>query len=286
VGSLEGYFPPEKAGRFALCSVLFVALMLGGLATAAEGNRLVSICPLSPDPASADCEPPLLRFRLGATISPQGLPAHEFAPAALELKGGMSKGAKQAPALREMIVDIDKDMTMAPTGLSSCTGDLLRSRNAGEARHVCRDSIVGLGNARVITNTEAQNDPIPLKVTLFNQGASDNRWRLYIHFSGDPSLSLPTVSKAVIRKRGGGLQMLASFPRLADGAGSLLDFDFSIGRSHGHRRAHSAYLLAKCPDRRLDLTFPRILFRNEASIPGVAPRTTLSGKLGVSCKPL
>jgi hypothetical protein len=182
--SLTVYFRPKTTGQIALSFALLLVLVLGGLVEHAEGDRKASLCPRSAAPEATNCESPLLRFRLDATISPRRLPSQEFTPSTLEIKGGMPSGASQVPALREIVFDFDKDMAIASTDLHSCPSYSLRSSNSKEARRLCKDSIVGYGNAHAVISAETQSDPVPLTLTLFNRGMSNGRWRLYIHFFG------------------------------------------------------------------------------------------------------
>jgi hypothetical protein len=74
-------------------------------------------------------------------------------------------------------------------------------------------------------------------------------------------------------------------PAIAAGAGSLIDFKLSLGRTSTFKGKKAGLLEAKCPDGKFKVTTPRILFKNEAKIPNVPATTTLKGSLFVPCTP-
>lgn len=72
---------------------------------------------------------------------------------------------------------------------------------------------------------------------------------------------------------------------IAEGMGSLIDFKFTLGRTYTHKGKELGLLEARCPDGKFKVNVPKILFKNEAKIPNVAPTTTLKGSLFVPCTP-
>jgi hypothetical protein len=71
---------------------------------------------------------------------------------------------------------------------------------------------------------------------------------------------------------------------IAGGSGSALDFKFRIGKTYSHGGTKHGYFEAKCPDGVFKANLTKILFRNEAKVPGVAAQTVLKGSLAVPCK--
>lgn len=261
-----------------LASILAVVTTTGSTALAGGSQ---ATCLRST--AALGCEP-RLAFDLGASIVPKKLPRNEPTPVGLEFQGTIGHDDGSHPsALREMVIDIDKDVAIDATGLPTCKGSLLRVRNVRGARRACRDSIVGNGTAHVAIASAPE--PIPTILTLFNGGVSDSKRFLYIHsFIATPTRAA-IVTTVEIEKTPSGLYAVAKIPVVADGNGSVVDFSFTIKRLFTHRNTEKSYLQAKCPDGVLKVNVPMVRFRNEALTPGVAATTVLKGGVAVPCTP-
>jgi hypothetical protein len=93
------------------------------------------------------------------------------------------------------------------------------------------------------------------------------------------------VTTVTISRKGKGLHAVAKVPVIAGGSGSLIDFNFRIGRTYTYQGRKVGYFEAKCPDGVFNISFPELLFRNEAHMPGLEPTTTLKGGVTVPCTP-
>lgn len=264
---------------------LGMALVIGlaaGVVTSASAERYIETCLLAESVPYA-C-PPKLEFDLGATIVPRRLPRQEMAPVALRLDGTVTHDDQSQPvALREMILDIDEDLSLNVGGLPVCKGSLLRIRNVKAARNACRQSIVGEGRAHIaITPT---SEPIPTTVTLFNGGTNGGKQLIYVHSFLDASLSASLVGIVMVSREDDGLHTITRIPPIADGNGSILDFHVTIRRLFAHGDEETSYLEAKCPDNVFKINAPKILFKNEARTPSVAATTVFAGGISVPCTP-
>jgi hypothetical protein len=258
---------------------LVMGLTVGPLATATGGQHAQS-CPLAPtEPGTCG---PRLEFKLGITVDPKKLPRHQMEPVALDFRGvARNSDGSHPSALREAVVDFDKDIVIDAAGLASCKGNLLRARDTQAARRVCRDSIVGKGIAHVAVASVAE--PIRVPLTLFNGGVKEGERRLFIHSFIDKPTRARIVAVVKIQKKGGGLHTVAKIPPIAGGSASLLDFEFKIKRIFGYEGEKKSYLKASCPDHVFLVKTPKILFKNETQASGVASRTVLKGDMAVPC---
>ena len=73
-----------------------------------------------------------------------------MAPVALDFRGRISKeDGSHPPALREVLLDLDKHVSIDATGLPVCARRQLETRGAGSARRLCGEAIVGIGVAHI-----------------------------------------------------------------------------------------------------------------------------------------
>jgi hypothetical protein len=280
--------PPSGAGGvIRIGASLALATTLALLATAGTSveSRAVA-CPLAETGAPVCIVwPPSLHFDLAARVAPRMLPRGEAAPVALRLAGFVkTRDGTHPSALREILLDVDRDVVLSAASLPACRGRLLKGLDVREARTRCRDSIVGRGEAHVAISPE--EEIVPATLTLFNGGVADGKRSLYIHsFLATPN---PTayVASVAMQKIGSGLHTIARIPPIANGQGSLVDFDLTIERALTHPDETKSYLEAKCPDDVFKVNVGKLLFRNETSSPGVASTTVLKGGLTVPCTPI
>ena len=265
--------------RRALGLVLAVALAIG-IARSASGEHYAQICLRA---AAYGCGP-RIEFDMGASISPRKLPRHETAPVALRFNGsiGLNEGS-QLPALREMVLDVDRDLAFNPTGVPTCRGSLLRTRNVKAARAVCHNAIVGEGRAHV--TIVSASEPITASLALFNGGISGRERVIYVHSFMEFPTPASLVGVVRIHRKDKGLRSIVTIPPIAGGNGSLLDFHFTIHRPLVSDGEKAGYLEAKCPDSSFKVAASEILLKNEAGVPGLSATTFLKGTFTVPCTP-
>ena len=228
-----------------------------------------------------------LVLTFGGTSIPTKLPRHHYAPAKTLIFGKVATSDGTHPsALRESVVDIDKDVRVDPRGLSVCKPGQLTARNTAAAKRVCGKSTIGHGIAHAeIAFPEQAPITVTSPITVFNGGGNARRSKLLIHTFLTVPVPAAIVTQVTIRKRGSGVHAIAKVPVIAGGSGSVLDFRFMLGRTfrfHGHKRS---WAMARCPDGVFKVRTSKTVFKNEAKIPGVSPQTVLRGGLAVPCKP-
>lgn len=223
----------------------------------------------------------------GGTSKPTALPKNRFAPVKANIFGVIKTSDGTHPsALREVVVDFDKDIKIDPRGLPACRPGQLEARNTRAARRVCGKTTVGSGLAHAqISFPEQQPIKVRSPITIFNGGGNARQTKLLIHTFLTVPVPAAIVTQVNIKKKGAGLSTISKVPVIAGGSGSVLDFKFNVGRDFRFRGRKTSLNMAKCPDGRFKVNAKKIVFRNEVQEPGVAAQTVLRGNLQVPCKP-
>lgn len=284
---------PLRRG-LALPLTLVVGSALGVLvamnAFAAEGTR--STC-LRASYAPPDCPVfPALQVTIEGAVRPGALPKQKTRPVALELEGRIAtRNGTHPSALRELVVDLDRDIAIDARGLPICQQDRrdLR-RSLGQIERLCHDAIVGGGRADFeVVFPEQKPVKVSSKMVVFNDTSKGRPITLVaaaeVYFPAPTIVAMPIeISRG--HTGGYGLHAVAKVPVIAGGSGSLLDFDLRIKRLFDYGQQKKSLVSARCSDSVFKLDVPKILFRNEAHTPGVAAMTTLKGSIAAPCSPL
>ncbi len=263
--------------RRSLISVLAIFALAMGLTTAAKG---VEIC------LRTSCSGSLVPT-FGGSVSPRKLPRNEYVPITARLFGKikMSDGSHPS-ALREAVIDVDKDIRVNVRGLPVCNAhpDV---RDAGRLlEKVCRSSIIGRGKAGFEIAFPEQ-EPIKIESPLFvlNRGEEHGEIMLGIVTSVTVPAPTETVITVTIKRKDSGIHAVAKVPVIAGGDGSMLGFDFRLGKTYAYKGGKLGYLEGKCPDGVFNVSVPDLLFKNETHEPGVPATTTFRGGWTAPCTP-
>lgn len=228
-----------------------------------------------------------LSVTFGGGIHQGTLPKHKFASFQHTIFGKIKTTDGTHPsALREVIIDVDKDVKINTKGYPVCKAGQLEARDTKAAKRVCGKTIIGKGKA---TAEIAFPEQAPIKVLspllVFNGGEGGGKITLLVHTFITVPVPAAIVTTVKIQKRKGtGLHAIAKIPVIAGGSGSALDFKFKLGKTYRYKRKEVGYFEARCPDGVFKVRTRRTLFKNEAGTPGVAAQTVLRGGLGVPCK--
>jgi len=228
-----------------------------------------------------------LVLTFGGAAIPKKLPRHHYAPAKTLIFGKVATSDGTHPsALRESVVDIDKDVRVDPRGLPVCKPGQLTARNTKKAIQVCGKSRIGSGIAHAeIAFPEQKPIEVTSPITVFNGGGNARRSKVLIHTFITIPVPAAIVTQVTLRKRGSGIHAIAKIPVIAGGSGSVLDFRFKLGRTFRFRGQKRSWAMARCPDGVFRVKTPKTVFKNEAKVEGVSPQTVLRGGLAVPCKP-
>jgi len=208
-----------------------IAVSVAGIATGA--NKPVTV------------EAGNLVFTFNGGFSPTKLPKKKFAPISLQASGKIStKDGTHPPAMKEAIVETDKNGAINVKGIKVCKSGQLQSRDTKAAEKACKASIIGTGQTTVeVQFPEQKPIDVDSKLVVFNGGFSGGTTTLYIHayFSAPVTGAIVTTLKIKKINNGRyGLKTIASIPKIAGGSGSVKSFNLTINRK--------GVLSAKCAD--------------------------------------
>ena len=228
-----------------------------------------------------------LVLTFGGTVSPKKMPRRDYVPVTTNIFGKIKTSDGTHPsALREAVVDIDKDVKINAKGFPVCKAGQLEARNTKAAKQVCGRTVLGSGNAHVqIAFPEQKPILITSPLTVFNGGESGGKVKLLIHVFITVPVPAAIVTQVTIQRRGSGVHSVARVPVIAGGSGSTLDFKFKLGKKFTNKGKRVGYFEAKCPDGKFSTSAKKVLFKNEAKVPGVKSLTKLAGSLLVPCTP-
>jgi hypothetical protein len=189
--------------------------------------------------------------RLNGGVSPKALPKHRLSPISLSMSADLATtDGSQPPPAQTVTIDFDKHGTINARGLATCRQGQLEAQTTRNAKKVCGKALVGTGKTSVqVQFAESQPFGSSGPLLLFNGGTRRGVTTMYIHaYVHVPvATALVTVVKIHrIHKGPYGTRAIATIPRIANGAGSLMHFNISIHRNFRHHGRRESYLLARC----------------------------------------
>lgn len=213
-----------------------IAVSVAGIASA--GNKPVTV------------EAGNLKVTFNGGFSPKKLPKKKLANIMLQASGKIeTKDGSHPPALKEVILQSDKNGTIDTKGVPVCKSGQLQSRDTKGAEKACGKAIIGTGETEVeIAFPEQSPIPVKSKLLVFNGGTAGGKTTLFIHAYitvPTPAAIVTTVKIKKIHKGRYGLESIASIPKIAGGSGSVKSFNLTVGKQH--------VLFAKCPDGKLQV---------------------------------
>jgi hypothetical protein len=197
-----------------------------------------------------------LLFTFNGGFSPKALPKKSLAPITLTASGKIAtKDGGHPPALKEVIVETDKNGAVNVKGLPVCTQGQLQSRDTAAARKACSRSIIGTGHTTVEVQL-AEQRPIPVNsaLTVFNGGTKGGTTTFYVHAFFSAPVTGAIVTTVRIKKIHNGrygLKSIATIPKIAGGSGSVESFDLTIGKTYTYKGKKVSVLSARCSDGKL-----------------------------------
>ncbi len=183
---------------------------------------------------------------------PNILPRRSYEPIKFEGHADLKLVGGGVPSpLQHLVLDFDRDGRLTTAGLPVCQPSALQEATPREARARCPNAIVGTGSATALINLEGQ-PPLPASspITLFNGPRQDGKPTVILH--ARPTLPAPQniVIMIPIEKRGGLYRYRATLdvPPIADGRGSLVHIDATVGKRYHSGGAERSYISARCGD--------------------------------------
>jgi hypothetical protein len=195
-----------------------------------------------------------LEFEAEGKFVPKVMPKKTLAPIELTAEGSIkTKDGTHPPALKEVLLETDKNGSINVKGVPTCTSGKLQSQDTKAAEAICRTALVGTGTTNVeIEFPDSKPVLVKSKLLVFNGGGTATK-TLFIHAYITvpvPAAIVTTVKIKKINKGRYGLLSKATIPKIAGGSGSVTDFQLTIGKKTSYKQKYSI-LSAKCPDGKL-----------------------------------
>lgn len=205
-------------------------------------------------------------------VSPKKLPRKRMAPVAVNLAGRISTSdvnpPSHPPALRELVIDFDKNGTVNARGLPACKNSQLQVRPTKKVEQVCGKSIVGKGNATARVSFPDQDSlVVPSPLLLFNGGVRRGVTTLYAHIyltNPVPVAIVTTVKLKKIKKGRYGMHTVSKIPSVLNGQVSALSFNLRVKRLFRFKKKKRSFVSARCTDGRFFAKIIKAVFKKEA----------------------
>ena len=222
-----------------------LALTLAGIAAAAKDK-----------PVTAKVGE--LEFTANGGFSPKALPKKTLAPIALNASGAIKMAdGSHPPALKEVLIETDKNGTVDVEGFPFCTSGKLQSQDTEHARAICKSSIIGEGKTEVeIAFPESKSVPVTSDLLVFNGGAKGGVTTFFVHAYITvpvPAAIVTTVKIKKVKNGRYGLRSVASVPKIAGGSGSVKSFSLKIDKKYAYKGKKHSILNLKCPDGKIQV---------------------------------
>jgi hypothetical protein len=250
-------------------AVMALAVLVAG-GTALAGNKPETV------------EVGNLRFTFNGGFTPTALPKKTMAPITLTASGKVeAKDGGHPPALKEAIVETDKNGAVFVKGLPVCKSGQLQSRDTNAAKKACPKAIIGSGKTTVeVLFPESKPIPVNSALTVFNGGQKGGTTTFYIHAYFTAPISGAIVTTVKIKKIHNGrygLKSVASIPKIANGAGSVKSFDLKIGKTYTYKGRKVSVLSARCADGKLQANASAIFADGTKASAGIVRTCTSKG---------
>lgn len=198
-----------------------------------------------------------MKITINGGFSPKALSKTKPTPITLTAEGVFQTvDGKHVPALKEFIVETDKNGEINAKGLPVCTSGKLQAQDTTHAKQACPTAIVGEGTTDVEVEFPEQKPFIAKsKLLAFNGGVKGGTTTIFVHayLSAPVSAAVVTTVKVTKVHNGRyGTKAVATVPKIAGGYGSPINFTLKVGRTFTYKGKKQSYLLAKCPDGHLN----------------------------------
>jgi hypothetical protein len=179
------------------------------------------------------------------SVNPLGLPKDRDAP--IRLHGDVridTLSGTHPPAVRKIDLELDRDISLATTGLPAC-----RTRREASIRRACRDSRVGEGRAEIhiqFPETEPILSNAPVAVYNTPHKGEFAKFLALLDVAVPVPAAIP-IWIAVRRAKGAhGYRLEASVPVIAGGSGSIVSLRLAIGRRWTYEGKRYSLLSGRC----------------------------------------
>jgi hypothetical protein len=186
-----------------------------------------------------------LELTFNGGFTPKVLSKTKPTPITLNVSGEIKTvDGTHPPALKEFVLETDKNGAVNVKGLPACKASQLQSQDTKHAEAICKSAIIGSGTTNIqIEFPEQAPIPVHSKLLVFNGGFKGGVTTLFIHAYitvPTPAAVVTTVKISKIHNGRYGTKSVASIPKIAGGSGSVTSFNLKINKK--------GVLTLKCPN--------------------------------------
>jgi hypothetical protein len=217
-----------------------VAVSAVGIATAAGGEGPVTV------------KVGNLELEADGGFSPTALSKTKQTPIELQASGGVTEAdGSHPPAIREVILEADKNGEVHLKGIPTCKSGQLQATDTAAAMKACKSALIGSGQATAqVAFAEQKPIDVKSKILVFNGGEKGGKATMFIHayFANPISGAIVTTVTITKHKHGRfGTLAVAKIPQITGGSGSITQFELAIKKNVAGKNPISA----KCTDGKL-----------------------------------
>jgi hypothetical protein len=181
-------------------------------------------------------------------FSPKTISKTKPTPISFNISGKIrTLDGEHPPALKEFLLEGDKHATISVKGIPTCKQGKLQSVDTAHARKACGPALIGSGKATAGIKFPDQPEIFAhSEILVVNGGFKGGVTTLYIHAYitvPTPAAIVTVVKIKKVHKGRYGLESIATIPKIAGGAGSVIDFSLKLNKG---------ILSATCPDGHLN----------------------------------
>jgi hypothetical protein len=217
-----------------------IAVSAVGIATAAGGETPVHVRVGN------------LEVTANGGFTPTTLSKTKQTPIELKASGEVKEiDGSHPPAVRELIIEGDKNAEIHVKGIPTCTSGQLQATDTAAALKACGPALIGTGKTTAqVAFAEQKPIDVPTVLQLFNGGEKGGKitWFAHAYFSNPISGAIVTTVTITKHPHGRfGTLAVAKIPQITGGAGSIISFNLAIKK----KVAGVNPISAKCTDGKL-----------------------------------
>lgn len=190
-----------------------------------------------------------LRISFDGGFAPRSLPRDRLAPVTLSVEGsiGTTDGSRP-PALRELVVEINRHGRLSTRGLPTCSTPLLQSTTSEAALARCRPALIGEGSFTAAVESGGELIPAGGRILAFNGTFRGNPAMILHFYTAVPARVTLILPLTISHQPNGqfGTVLTTRIPNLAAGLASITKLKLKIGREYAFRGQRFSFISASC----------------------------------------
>jgi hypothetical protein len=177
-----------------------------------------------------------LELTANGGFAPTALSKTKQTPISLKAEGEVKEAdGSHPPAIREVIIEGDKNAEVHTKGIPACTSGQLQATSTSAALAACKSALIGEGTTTAqVAFAEQKPIDVPSKLLVFNGGEKGGKTTLFVHAYFSNPISGAIVTTVTITKHPHGAYStlaVAKIPQITGGSGSITSFSLEIFKS-------------------------------------------------------